>query len=150
MSDEEVWRTVLGFDDYYRISSHGRVKSLKGNEKILKTRPNNRGYYQVGLRRDGKQIFRTVHSLVLENFVSRRPKGMDIDHFDSDPSNNRLDNLRYITKSDNIKRSKSGLDSDKDFVPHKNREDYYDTLEEAREALRIRRARKNAFYKTLL
>lgn len=45
----------------------------------------------------------TVHSLVCETFIGPRPEGMDIDHVDRNPKNNDLDNLRYVSRSDNLR-----------------------------------------------
>jgi hypothetical protein len=52
----------------------------------------------------GSKIF-TVHSLVMLAFVGTRPKGMHICHWDGNPRNNRLPNLRYGTPRENSEDS---------------------------------------------
>jgi hypothetical protein len=44
---------------------------------------------------------RLVHHLVLEAFVGPRPDGQVGCHFDDDPRNNRVENLRWDTSSAN-------------------------------------------------
>lgn len=72
----------------------------------LKAVPNpyRSNYVSVNLMApDGRSKLRLVHRLVLEAFVGLRPPGMDACHDpDHDPSNNRLDNLRWDTKKANM------------------------------------------------
>jgi hypothetical protein len=42
-----------------------------------------------------------VHKLVMEVFAGECPDGMEVRHLDGNPDNNRLDNLKYGTKSEN-------------------------------------------------
>ncbi len=67
-------------------------------------RLNGHGYPHVILRLNGQGVTRQVHRLVLEAFVGPCPPGMECCHFpDQDPTNNRLENLRWDTKSKNIR-----------------------------------------------
>jgi hypothetical protein len=50
----------------------------------------------------GKNNSRLVHILVLEAFVGPRPDGAYGLHWDDDPSNNRVENLRWGTPSENM------------------------------------------------
>lgn len=45
-----------------------------------------------------------VHRLVYENFVGKIADGLEIDHIDDNPSNNRYDNLQLLTHSANCKK----------------------------------------------
>jgi len=109
MNDEQ-WLPVFGFEDLYEVSDLGRVKSLgrpycNGVRSfpplILRPGPSNYGHLSVVLMPGRKTHM--VHRLVLEAFVSPRPPGMDTCHRDGDPTNNRLDNLRWGTRSENIR-----------------------------------------------
>lgn len=61
---------------------------------------NEPGHLKVALER-GKQIL--VHRLVLLTFVGPCPNGMEACHFpDSNPANNRLENLRWGTHKENF------------------------------------------------
>ncbi len=98
MNNHEWWLPVVGFDNY-AVSNLGRVRGPRG---ILKPRCADR-YPHVALRKDGKAIERTVHSLVLEAFVRPRPQEMQGCHWDEDKTNNALSNLRWGTVYDNQK-----------------------------------------------
>jgi len=65
------------------------------------------------------------HRLAWQMDVGPIPEGMEIDHIDHDPSNNRISNLRLVTKSGNRKnrsrdsRNKSGVNGVY-WAPHAN------------------------------
>jgi|ERR1700680_1481245 len=91
----ELWKPIVGFEDYYEVSDRGRVRNLRrGN--MLKARCGSR-YPHVELR----GVERTVHSLVLEAFIGPRPHGMEALHWDDDKRNNTLSNLRWGTVYEN-------------------------------------------------
>ena len=110
----EQWKPVYGYEGIYEVSSHGRVRSLdrtvtysdgrvrRYKGKVLRATLSSGGYPCVSLYSQGKEKRRYVHSLVAEAFIGTRPKGMEVCHNDGDPANNRLDNLRYDTHSDNM------------------------------------------------
>ena len=55
------------------------------------------GYRKVSVRR--RSVY--VHRLVFEAFVNHIPSGLEIDHIDGSRTNNRLSNLRVVTKREN-------------------------------------------------
>lgn len=107
----EVWRPIPGYEGCYEASDLGRIRSLPrtvrfGNyQRRIKGRtrkPVNLGpYLAVNLSVDGKAKMRTVHQLVLEAFIGPRPHGQEACHNNGDPHDNRLENLRWDTKSAN-------------------------------------------------
>lgn len=109
----EEWRPVAGFEGLYEVSDHGRVRSVRaGNHvnkrlqgKVLKERTNKVGYPVVSLYRGGKATRkeRTVHRLVLEAFVGPAPDGCEVLHGDGTKINNHLSNLRWGTRSENMR-----------------------------------------------
>jgi hypothetical protein len=68
--------------------------------KVLSPGSNNSGHVTVAL---GKGNSKTVHSLVLLAFVGPRPDKHDVLHLNHIPFDNRLSNLRYGTRSENMK-----------------------------------------------
>ena len=110
-TENERWLPVVGYEGIYEVSDHGRVKSLARviiasngqrrpvRERILKAAPRPR--HHLNLHRDGICANRYVHHLVLEAFVGPRPEGMEACHWDDDPDNNNLSNLRWDTHSEN-------------------------------------------------
>ena len=102
----EIWRPVVGYEGAYEVSSHGRVKSLsrtttRGGILSLKIAHKRGGYPIAALVMNGKQITRSVHSLVAESFIGERRPGMDVRHLDGNPLNARLENLAYGSRSEN-------------------------------------------------
>lgn len=114
---EEAWRPVVGYEGLYEVSDHGRVRSLdrktltvclKRGEfqqfhkgRILRPGLNGRGRLYVSLGKDGVSTSKTVHSLAAEAFLGARPPGMEVRHLDGVPTNNRVDNLKWGTGSEN-------------------------------------------------
>jgi hypothetical protein len=93
---------VPGFEGY-RVWSSGRIQSRRrgGRWRDIRPRPDHKGYLRVALRRDGQTHDLKVHRLVLEAFVGPCPEGMECCHNDGDPTNNRIDNLRWDTPKAN-------------------------------------------------
>lgn len=97
----EHWRRIPWYPDY-EVSDWGHVRTYKvrgSKHKVsLMPRPLKQfgdGRGRLCVKLEGKT--HKVHKLVMWAFVGPRPEGMDIDHLDGNPHNNRLDNLTYET-----------------------------------------------------
>jgi len=114
----ETWKQIPGYGGHYRASSLGRIKSLPrivrkrhqhgkimsqkyGEQILFPQKPDRDGYFHVHLSVDGVKINRTVHRLVLEAFTGPRPDGMESCHNNSNPTDNRPENLRWDTHANN-------------------------------------------------
>jgi len=60
---------------------------------------NGNGYFQ---RRIGCQTFK-VHDLIAMAFLGKKPKNYDVDHINGDRLDNSPANLRYVTRSQNLR-----------------------------------------------
>lgn len=105
-SSSEEWRDVVGYEGIYHVSSHGRVRRVLASQgtrpgPLKPTRNVRNGYYSVMLWRDGKSKRITVHRLVALAFLGPAPEGLEVCHGDDDKSNNRVENLRWDTHSEN-------------------------------------------------
>tara|TARA_R110000796_G_scaffold242742_1_gene364997 strand:- start:77 stop:553 length:477 start_codon:yes stop_codon:yes gene_type:complete len=69
--------------------------------KFLKQNVNQGGYHRVCLSRDGKQKMFCVHRLVGEAFIPNPDNKPELDHINQDKSDNRIENLRWVTSSEN-------------------------------------------------
>ncbi len=106
----ERWRPVVGHEGQYAVSDQGRVRSLgrrdaigrARRERVLRPRKTSRDHLAVALYADGVRHDRQVHHLVLEAFVGPRPDGLDGCHWNDDPADNRLANLRWDTRRANV------------------------------------------------
>lgn len=104
----EEWRPIPGWEGYYEASSLGRIRTVgvgpgRREGRILKPNASVR-YYRVFLSRDGKPQGKYVHRLVCETF-NGPPENSEMSnvlHWDDNPLNNRADNLRWGTLSDNM------------------------------------------------
>lgn len=108
---EEIWVDIKDYEGLYQVSNQGRVRSLdreviradgkkktfKG--KILKLIKNKKnGYLYVSIK--GKTYL--VHRLVAEAFIPNPENKPDIDHINTVRDNNKAENLRWVTKSENM------------------------------------------------
>ena len=101
----ERWLTVENHPDY-EVSTLGRVRN-KNTGCFLKPQLNkDGGYYRVSL--NGSRYY--LHRLVADAFFDGDHKLYDVNHIDGDKSNNRLSNLEWTTRQDDIRHAyESGL-----------------------------------------
>lgn len=105
MAEREQWRSVVGYEGWYEVSNHGRVRRMKSYRstfvgRILKLGIN-RGYLRVVLSRGGSIKGARVHQLVTAAFIGPCPDGKEVNHIDGDKTNNYVSNLEYLTPSEN-------------------------------------------------
>ena len=103
--DGEEWKIIFNYPDYL-VSNFGRIRSLKNKKDILLKPSLINGYKKVELSKDGKTYSFLVAYLVLQNFKPEifekiSKDKMVIDHINGDKTDNRLDNLRYISQKEN-------------------------------------------------
>lgn len=116
---EEIWKDIPGYEDYYQASTLGRIRSvdrevsyLSGKNKVPRTdfwpsqiktlRYRKDGYLQVNLSKNSKKSYFPVHKIIARVFLGEVPKKMDICHNNGDRSDNRVSNLRYDTRKNNL------------------------------------------------
>lgn len=111
---QEIWKDVKDYEELYQISNFGnlRRKGLyrynfkRGKEyikdiKMLKPL-NDRGYLKVQLSRNNKRKTKYIHQLVAEAFIPNPNKYKEINHKDSVPTNNHVDNLEWCDRKYNL------------------------------------------------
>ena len=110
--EPEIWKPIKGYEKIYKISSYGKVSALPREFKkwlvsdswIFQRKPtrfskqrkityNNDGYGIITLCKDNFKVAKTIGSLVLESFVSERPKGRITRYKDVNKKNNYVGNL---------------------------------------------------------
>ena len=104
----EIWKDVVGYEGFYQVSNLGRVKSFHKNKvKILEPHcdKTSRSYPRVNLCKENCMVKKLVHVLVAEAFIPN-PQGKPmVNHKDGNKRNNRVDNLEWVTNSENVRHA---------------------------------------------
>lgn len=93
------WKSIKNYDEY-QISNCGDIFSIKSNKFLIPTK-DTENYLHVKLIKNNKRSSFLVHRLVFDTFKNIINIENVIDHIDRNPSNNNIDNLREISKSEN-------------------------------------------------
>jgi len=107
--EEEKWVDIKGYEGIYKVSSLGRIKSIrtfKGGtirDKIMYCPIFKRsGYKYVYFKVNGGTERYSVHNIVLSSFVPNIEKKDCINHINGVKLDNRLSNLEWIDKRGNM------------------------------------------------
>lgn len=113
---QEVWKDIPSFEGKYQVSNLGNIRSLNYHrEKRIKNlkKRNRNGYLAVCLTNSLTKTQKSfnVHRLVLCAFESKPlDYPFQVNHIDGNKTNNILENLEFVTSSENVIHSlKSGL-----------------------------------------
>lgn len=97
----EIWKPIAGYEGLYEVSNLGNIKSLRRN-KIMKQGVHSFGYRYVILSKNNESKNLLVHRLVAEAFISKIEGKTDVNHIDGNKYNNSVDNLEWVSKSENM------------------------------------------------
>lgn len=106
--NKEYWLPLYGFEKRFVASSFGRVFSFYKQGFLIPFSMKS-GHLKVNLNRCRTTNTRTskyVNTIVLETFVGKAPKGLESRHLDGDPKNNKLSNLVWGTRGENLQDRK--------------------------------------------
>lgn len=103
----EIWKTVQ-YAPNYEISSLGNIRNKKTNrlltinyERLKKDNKRAR----PGLSHNGKIKGYYLHRIVAEHFLDNPDNLPEVNHIDGDYYNNKLSNLEWISKLDNMRHA---------------------------------------------
>ena len=100
----DEFEDIIGYEGLYCINKNGFVMNKK-TKKYLKHTVNSKNYIVITLCKNKKSQKFKLHRLLALQFIEN-PNNYDIiDHIDRNTLNNKLDNLRWITKSGNNRNS---------------------------------------------
>jgi hypothetical protein len=113
--ENEIWKAVVGFESLYSVSNLGRIRReapprWQGRGKTFRGRilngTNMQGYRQVRLTRTTEDRYLCrIHRLVAAAFLGPCPETFEVNHRNGRKSDNRLENLEYVSRSDNLRHA---------------------------------------------
>jgi len=118
-----IIKDILGYEGLYAVTEDGkvwsypkRVNSYKGSWMVqheyvnTKNRITPHVQYTVLLSKDGKETRHQVHRLVAQVYISNPENKPQINHKDGNSLNNHIDNLEWVTPSENMQHARdSGM-----------------------------------------
>jgi hypothetical protein len=109
----EEWKTIIDYPNY-SISNLGVIKNNKN--LIRKITPDGKGYLRIGLYKDGikKQFYQ--HQLMGLHFIPNPDNYKQIDHINGIKYDNRLENLRWVLRSQNERNKKKRMNCSSQYM----------------------------------
>lgn len=108
MTKTGSWKEITGFPGY-QVNKKGEVITLHylhhNITRKLKPRKSKNGYYSVCLYKDGKAYSKLIHRIVAQTFIPNPDNLPQVNHIDGNKTNNNVNNLEWVSNSDNIKHA---------------------------------------------
>lgn len=96
----ERWADIEGFEGLYQVSDQGNVRSLRTGKNLSTNSKTAGGYVPVQLHKNGKPKRTVIHRLVAAAFVDG--EGPEVNHKNGCKTDNRAENLEWVTRSENV------------------------------------------------
>ena len=101
---QEIFRSVPGYEGLYSISDMGTLKTHKRqgtDERVIIGYKDRTGYLRATLMKNGEGKSFAVHRLVCMAFLDNPENKRTVNHKNGNKTDNRLENLEWMTHSEN-------------------------------------------------
>ena len=105
--EKEIWKDVVDYEGLYKVSSFGRIWSVKTDRELNPSLSSGKRYFTVVLYKNKQRKSKLVHRLVAESFIENLYNKPYVNHKDGDKINNCLENLEWCTQLQNVQHAKS-------------------------------------------
>ena len=102
-----TWKAIINTGGIYFINEMGEAASRFPGKKIhpLKPKKDRAGYHSVTILEGGKKCSKFIHRLVAEAFLSNPSNKPEVNHLNGIKTDNRLENLEWVTHSENMQHA---------------------------------------------
>jgi uncharacterized protein YerC len=101
MSNQEIWKDIVGYEGLYQVSNLGNVKSFNKN-KLMKIGFHQDGYNRLWLSKENKSKGFLLHRLIAIHFIPNPNNLPEVNHKDANKLNNSIGNLEWCSHSENM------------------------------------------------
>jgi len=120
VENTDEWKYIPGYEGIYQASVQGQIRSVDrishecGIKKfrkscVLEPELQRDGYYHVNLSKENQVKTYLVHRLVALAFIPNPSDKPQVNHIDGNKLNNLVENLEWVTQSENMQHAKGLL-----------------------------------------